>query len=174
MMRKVLMLFAVTLALSLAPAVGAHPSTRVYRVALRPLNDSGVTGSAQLIQRGNKVRVILRARGLEPNMVHPQHIHGIAGNQDAVCPPASAAGPDGLLSLTDGLPFYGPVLQSLTPFPMASHGKVTYNQTFRISGDLLELKDEVIVLHGMTVDGDYVATLPIACGEIMSVSGGHR
>ncbi len=43
---------------------------------------------------------------------------------------------------------------------------MTYTQTFTLSGDLADLTDEAIVLHGMTVTGDYVPTLPVACGEI--------
>lgn len=172
-MRKLYVLFAVALALSLSTALFAHEGAQVYRVALRSLNDSGVTGHAQLILHGNQLWVILVARGLEPNMVHPQHIHGLAGSQDAVCPPPSAAGDDRLLTLEEGLPFYGPVLQPLDPFPMATNSKVNFNQTFTVKGDLLHLEDEVIVLHGMTVAGEYIPTLPIACGEIVEVSGGR-
>lgn len=151
---------------------------QVQVVDLDSLNDSGVDGRAVLILRGDELRVNITARGLEGGAVHPQHIHGLAGDEEAVCPPATAAdnvmglpeeaeNPDELISLEEGLPFYGGVLQPLTPFPTANRGEViTYTGTFDVDGDLLDLSDEVIVLHGMTVDGTYVATLPVACGAI--------
>ena len=140
---------------------------QVYQVDLDALNHSGVEGKATLVLRGDQLRVVVRARGLTPGMVHPQHIHGLDGMMNATCPPPSAAGTDGLLTLEDGLPFYGPVLQPLEPFPTANKaGVVTYTQTFHVDRDLADLSDEAIVLHGAFVRGDYVATLPVACGEI--------
>jgi len=145
---------------------GKSQGAQVYQVDLSELNDSGVEGKAVLILKGDTLKVKIHARGLEPNQLHPQHIHGLPGDTNATCPPPSAAGPDGVLSLEDGLPFYGGVLLSLEPFQMAENGKVNYHQTFTVDGDLLDLSDEVIVLHGGFVGTEYVATLPVACGEI--------
>lgn len=151
---------------------------QVEVVDLDALNDSGVDGRAVLILRGDELRVHITAKGLEPGEVHPQHIHGLMGDENAVCPPADADDnimgvpeeaddPDQFISLEEGAPFYGGILLALTPFPAANPaGVVTYTQTFDVDGDLLDLSDEVIVLHGMTIDGTYVATLPVACGEI--------
>jgi len=175
--------FASTLALSTAaalavaaPATAAPPADKpvsaksqgaeVSQVQLTELNDSGVTGKAVLVLKDGTLRVNLQARNLVPGMLHPQHIHGLAGSTNGTCPPPSAAGDDGVLTLEDGLPFYGPVLQPLTPFPMADSGKISYTETFSVEGDFADLSDEVIVVHGGYVDGDYVATLPVACGEI--------
>ncbi|CAN5144881.1 hypothetical protein BH24ACT10_BH24ACT10_09740 [soil metagenome] len=138
----------------------------VHQVRLTELNDSGVTGKAVLVLKDGTLRVKLHARDLVPDMLHPQHIHGLAGSTNATCPPPSAAGDDGILTLGDGLPFYGPVLLPLTPFPMADNGKINYHETFSVDGDLADLSDEAIVVHGGYVDGEYVATLPVACGEI--------
>lgn len=82
---------------------------------LKPLNNSGVTGLATVMYKeGGKFQVIVNGTSLVPDMVHPQHIHGFdMEDKDAVCPPSSAAGEDGLLTLADGLPFYGPVLLPL-------------------------------------------------------------
>lgn len=174
--------FAYTLALSTAalvvaaPAAAASPAdnptpsrsqgAEVHQVRLTELNDSGVTGKAVLVLKDDTLRVKLHARDLVPDMLHPQHIHGLDGSTNATCPPPSAAGDDGVLTVGDGLPFYGPVLQPLAPFPMADDGKINYHDTFSVDGDLADLSDEVIVVHGGYVDGEYVATLPVACGEI--------
>ena len=170
-------LVAAPLAAASLPA-SAQPHVEVHRVTLEELNGSGVTGTAILIQRDTEVRAIVIARGLEPGQVHPQHIHGLSGNTNGTCPPPSAADdrtglpeeaadPDEFISLEDGAPFYGPVLLPLTPFPTANRaGVVFYDRTFQVSGDLEDLDDEVVVLHGMTLAGGYAATLPVACGEI--------
>jgi len=151
---------------------------QVQVVDLDALNDSGVDGRAVLVLRGDELRVNITARGLEAGAVHPQHIHGLTSSDEAVCPPPSAADdldglpeqaddPDQFISLEEGAPFYGPILLPLTPFPTANKaGVTTYSQTFAVDGDLLDLSDETIVLHGMTIDGTYVATLPVACGNI--------
>ncbi len=92
---------------------------KMFEAYLTPLNNSGVTGKATIKYSLNgNFEVMINAKGLSPNRVHPQHIHGFAPdgdmkNKDAVCPPASAAGDDGILSLPEGLPYYGPVLVPL-------------------------------------------------------------
>lgn len=175
-MSRRLLAFALALpfaAAAVAPAAAANRGeapaasrgAEVYHVDLDPLNESGVDGKAVLVQRDGMLRVQIHARGLVPDTLHLQHIHG-EESSNAVCPPPSAAGDDGVLTIGEGLPFYGPVLQPLTPFPMAENGMVNYHETFEVDGDLLDLSDEVIVLHGAFVDGEYVATLPVACGEI--------
>lgn len=46
-----------------------------------PLNDSGVRGQAVLFLEGNELTVRVIATGLEPNMPHPQHIHGFMATE---------------------------------------------------------------------------------------------
>ncbi len=166
---------------------------KTYTADLMSLNNSGVMGTATLTLDGNMLTVHIAATGLEPNMVHPQHIHGfIDSNKNAKCPPMSAdTNGDGFIDLTEGAPFYGPVLLSLelTPpmapldFPIAdADGTINYTQTFEVSADLLPLQNNVIVLHGLTVEGlivdgeptdeMYVATLPVACGAIKPANNG--
>ena len=151
---------------------------KTYMVEIKSLNNSGVSGMATLTLMGDELTVHIEASGLEPGMVHPQHIHGfMENNKNAVCPPMSAdTDGDGLVELPEGLPYYGPVLLSLEPFPTAPDGTINYTRTFNISDkvDLLPLQNNVIVLHGMTVDGEYVATLPVACGEIKPANKGKR
>ena len=149
---------------------------KTYTADIMSLNNSGVMGTATLMLDGDMLTVHIQASGLEPGMIHPQHIHGFKdSNKNAVCPPMSAdMDGDGLIELAEGLPFYGPILLPLQPFPVAPDGTIDYKQTFDISDKtvLLPLQNNVIVLHGMTVDGEYVATLPVACGEIKPMNNG--
>ncbi|WP_225753934.1 hypothetical protein [Actinotalea sp. Marseille-Q4924] len=157
-----------------APAAAGHHGEApeasrgavVHQVELHALNDSGVQGKAVLVQRDGVLRVHLTARGLEPDMLHPQHIHGLPGSAEATCPPASAAGDDGVLTLVEGLPYYGGVLVDLAPYTTAPQGHINYHRTFEVTGDVADLTDEAIVVHGAFVDGQYVASLPVACGTI--------
>jgi hypothetical protein len=148
--------------------------SKTYTADIMSLNDSGVMGTATLTLEGNMLTVHIMASGLEAGMVHPQHIHGFTeSNKNAVCPPMSAdVDGDGLVELGEGLPFYGAVLLPLEPFPTAPDGTIDYTRTFEVSADLLPLQNNVIVLHGMTVDGEYWPTLPVACGEIKPANNG--
>lgn len=146
---------------------------KMYTAELSMLNESGVMGTAELWLDGDQLTVTIQASGIEPDMLHPQHIHGFtANNANATCPPMSAdSNGDGLITLEEGLPFYGPVLLPLMPFPMAEDGTIDYTETFTVEGDVLPIQQNAIVLHGGTVDGLYVATLPVACGAIMPKRG---
>ncbi|GHA78590.1 CHRD domain-containing protein [Pontibacter akesuensis] len=162
-------------------AQAAHQSksfnlNKVYTVNLNELNNSGVSGTATLTLMGDKLEVHIQASGLEPNKLHPQHIHGfVENNRNATCPDMSSdMDGDGLIELAEGLPSYGPVLLSLTPFPTAPDGTIDYKQTFDMTADLRPLQNRVIVLHGMTVDGEYLATLPVACGMVMNANNGKK
>lgn len=145
--------------------------TKEYRAVLSSLNNSGASGIATLMLDGDKLTVTIEAMGLEANKVHPQHIHGfVENNRNSTCPTMAAdTNGDGLVDLIEGLPSYGPVILNLTPTPTAdASGRVMYTQTFTISKDLLPLQNRAIVLHGLTVDGTYWPTLPVACGQIKS------
>ncbi|WP_266202524.1 hypothetical protein [Pontibacter kalidii] len=176
-----------------------------YTAYLSPLNNSGVTGTAKIMMKEDgKFQVIVEASNMVPNMVHPQHIHGfVMEDKNATCPDPSAAGEDGLLTLADGLPAYGPVIvpldDQLVPlsvenFPNANAGgnlsyvekvdtralvsafDAAYEGTQTMAN--LKLDKRVIVLHGAyvkdnmvvpagTEGAEYIATLPVACGEIV-------
>lgn len=154
---------------------------------------STVTGRASLKVDGTRVHVNIHVRGLTPDLPHALHIHGILGDAN-VCPPASAdTSGDGLVSLEEGAPFYGPIDTSFTTsgdtsptsglalerFPVADDdGNLNYNRTFTISQDVLDsLGSLYIVVHGLALDGDssgpiggydtlFEAVLPVACGTI--------
>lgn len=145
-----------------------------YRTSLGALNNSGVHGSATFLLDGNKLTVTVEAMGLEAGRPHPQHVHGFTDNtRNSTCPTSSFdTNGDGLIDLGESIPAYGPILLDLAPMPMAdAMGKVMYTRTFEITKDLLPLQNRAIVLHGLTVNGEYIATLPVACGQVMPVSG---
>ena len=166
-------------------------NAKMYTVDFGALNNSGVSGSAELTLIGDQLTVKVNAMGLEPNMVHPQHIHGFADNKgNSTCPtPAADTNGDGLVDLVEGLPSYGGVLLELyvpiDEFPVAdANGVLTYERTFTLGetefeeegelisqSDLSPLQNRTIVLHGMTVNGEYIATLPVACGQIKASQG---
>ena len=168
------------------PGPGPEPEPEpdfdgTYYAQLAALNESGVSGTATLTLEGDQLTVHLEASGLEPNQLHLQHIHGFSDVDEteddahlhqavtSVCPnPEMDTNGDGLIELEEGLPAYGPVLVSLDPAPTADdEGNVEYDATLTVDpSQLLDPTKRVIVLHGMTVDEEYVATLPVACGPI--------
>lgn len=177
-MKRVMLALVLGVALLLAiagPAAAAAP--QVYQARLDPLNGSGVSGIAIFTVKGDELRSVVAVHGLEPGKVHMQHIHGKADGSLATCPPPTAdANGDGLISFVEGLPFYGPVLLPLQPYPTANPGG-SVNTRLTFSGSQLAslqlgtvpLTNRVVVVHGMTVNGTYIPSLPVACGPIERV-----
>lgn len=174
------------------PDAAAGQAGTVYRASLNSLNDSGVEGIAKIQVQGGTFTVQVNAQGHVPGQVHPQHIHAKADGSESTCPTASAdADGDGLVSVGEGGPSYGPVFVPLDgslgtaeglgeiptfPNPGNQGGAITYRQEIDL-GELgtnfdapLDLKKRAIVLHGENVDGDYVPTLLVACGTIEQVN----
>lgn len=142
-----------------------------YRASLGALNNSGVHGTATLMLEGNLLTVTVEAMGLEAGKPHPQHVHGFTDNtRNSTCPTSSFdTNGDGLIDLGESIPAYGPILLDLSPMPTAdAMGNVRYTRTFTISSNLLPLQNRAFVLHGLTVNGEYMATLPVACGQVMT------
>ena len=176
---QILRKLALSLLLIIPLAVGLYTPTfaqqpdgpRRYTAALTAANGSGVSGTATLTLSGNQLTVAVEARGLEANRTHQQHIHGFANNQaNSACPPPAAdTNRDGLISLEEAAPLIGPVLLPLEPYPTAdARGNISFRQTYTINvGQFLPLENRAIELHGMTVRGQYLATLRIACGQIV-------
>lgn len=189
---------------------GKENQVRVFEVEFHPLNNSGVSGTSSFTYIvGGNFQAEVNARNLAPDMVHPMHIQGFGFEsehpQDAICPPESAAGDDGLITSEEVLPFSGPVLvpldDNLVPleaedFPMASSsGRLNYAQRTMVqqlvsaidegyeghqSLKNLMLDKRVVVIHGAyvkdnqvvpagTEGAEYMADLPVACGEIKEV-----
>ncbi|TVZ26182.1 hypothetical protein JM83_1135 [Gillisia sp. Hel_I_86] len=153
------------------------PVVTTYSTSFGELNNSAVSGTATISIEDNKMTVEINASGLVADQAHPQHIHGKdANNEDATCPPASAdTDGDGIITIPEGAPFYGGVLLPLDEFPTAdATGNINYTKTFTLGeGDmptleaLLPLENRAIVLHGLMQDDTYVATIPVACAQIV-------
>lgn len=147
-------------------------SEKKFSVELFPLNGSGVSGKAKIkIKKNETLKVSIKAEGLEVNKPHPQHIHGLTDTSiRATCPDISAdVNADGLISVGEGFPFYGPIVLPLNPFDLVkADGTLRYKASFSINPDSIQpIGKRTIVLHGMTVNGEYIASLPVACGQIV-------
>lgn len=157
--------------LGAATAATADNVRNTVEASLAPLNFSGVSGTASVEVTGNKLDVTFDATGLLPNAPHAVHIH--FGEQAShECPPQSADGGDGQLSTSDGLPFYGPIVTSLTitgdtspasalaieRFSNAPDGTISYDRedikTDRNVAKAIEAGQGVLVLHGVDYNGN--------------------
>lgn len=154
------------------------PEVQNYSVTLGQLNNSGTSGTATISVEMNRITVKIEATGMVANQLHPQHIHGKDDGSNANCPPASAdTDGDGIITIPEGAPFYGPVLLPLEDFPSAdANGNISYTKTFTLGENgvlsaeaLGTLENRTIVLHGLNNDGMYVATIPVACGQITKI-----
>ena len=145
--------------------------TETYHVDLKELNNSSVYGTMKIkLVNENQMLVELEATGLEVNKPHPQHIHGLNKPvKNATCPTTDAdTNGDGIISISEGVPAFGPIILPLVPFNLVDNaGHLQYNATFTIKPSALQpMHKRAVVLHGMTVNGEYIPSLPIACGEI--------
>jgi hypothetical protein len=167
-----------------------------YTTTFTSLNGSGVTGEAIVAYDLNThtVTVAISASGLEPNMVHPQHIHGFTDGTEAHTPTlAQDDDGDGYVELAEGLDTYGPVLLNLTTdhnnqvggdnghshgdvtgFPTAPDGTIWFIESYQLpagmltTDPLLDLRE--IVIHGLTVpDGTGAGT-----GGEVDGTGGYK
>jgi hypothetical protein len=177
-MRKITLGVAALVVMAMAIPAGAGKADH-FTADLNELNDSGVNGHAVLWQMGDTLRVNMTVNGLDPDLGHAQHIHGLAEGI-AECPTMDLAGDDGFLSLAEGLPSYGPpvlFLRDGADFPAPNPGGVTTTRvtyaTEGLAGALGELDTRVIVIHGLDIDGNAVyegieGPLPVACGVIVA------
>lgn len=185
-------LIAVVVAVSLASVALAQAGgnrNREFEARLAPLNDSGASGQADLTLRGRRLDANIVSRGLEPNLPHLQHIHGMA-QAISECPTLAAdTDGDGLVSVGEGAPFYGPIQVSFTAtgdtsaasggaldrFPVADgRGRLDYSRAFRIPADVAaNVGRFAIVQHGvdLNANGQYdnasEVSLPATCGKIL-------
>ena len=177
----VLFVLIIVLTLSITSLAFAHNDrdSRHFEVDLASLNNSGVTGKAEISVEGDMIKVKIEAEGLEPGMPHPQHIHGFDTPKNATCPgPDRDTDGDGFISVGEGLPDYGPVILPLTPFNQVNEeGELRFEATYPIPDGLQPidtLQNRAVVLHGLTVDGQYVPSMPIACGQIERSPNGPK
>ena len=177
-----------------------YAKTDEFQVQFKPLNaDAGyraVKGNAELRITGDKLTVQVNANGLQPGMLHPQHIHA-AGS----CPSSSAdTNNDGFIDVVEGVPSYGGIFipldedlaelsfQTSFPLPTNKAGAITYKQSVSVSeliaatGEDLNLEGRHLVLHGISAETELPEsvqslgglpanlTLPVACGEVKKVN----
>jgi hypothetical protein len=199
--RSLLVAGALVAAASIATSVAfATGGTTHYQAGLSPIlhspladNHSSAAGTASLDVTGTQVHVMLHLHGLSPNVPHAMHIHGILAAENE-CPPKTAdTNGDGLISLEEGAPFYGPIDVSFTDSGDTSpasglalerfvkadaRGNLDYDRTFTIPQDVIDSLGSLhIVVHGLALDGEtdgpvggynslFEAVLPVACGRI--------
>lgn len=172
MFKKIMMVATLSL---LAGGALAHEPSQKLKTYLNTLNNSGVTGVATVTLQGDHhLTVTIHATGVEAGKPHPQHIHGAADGTPTSCPDLSAdMDGDNLVSVGEGIPVFGPIILPLKPFQIAADGTIDYHQEFNLGEDVALTADQLgplhhrtIVLHGLSIGGEYVPTMPIACGRL--------
>lgn len=108
---------------------------QVFATSFTALNNSGVTGGAAIVldRASHTVTVEIDATGLEPNQVHPQHIHGFLDDTKSHSPTlAQDTDHDGFVELGEGLAKYGQILLNLSLNPENSehdHGTAAHDHS---------------------------------------------
>lgn len=175
-------------ALSTSPAFAAD--TANYQANLAAINGSNATGTVMITVNGNQATVTEKVSGLAATFggkpyPHVQHIHiGAKGT----CPDMSAdTNKDGVISTTEGAPFYGGIGATLstsgdtspaagTDLAVAGMGSAyTYQRTITLdakTADSLKAGTGVVVVHGLdpatlsaaaqAAPSDLVPSLPLA------------
>lgn len=146
-----------------------HGRADRFQAELEPVNTDG-DGSVKLLERDGKLVVKLRAEGLD-NGIHIAHIHGMAQAQSE-CPDSSFdTDGNGFVDLVEGLPAYGPVQLTLSSGLSDTGTRLEYERTYtmRDNGGSLEslgdLSQYAIVVHGVDLDHDHLATNTDAAGD---------
>lgn len=185
---KVLVSLISTCIFTMPMVVGAVTTT--YVADLQPLNNSGVTGTATaILMDTNTLTLNIHATGLEPNQIHPQHIHGVLGGVSTIPTLACCdTDHDGFIEVLEGAKAYGPVLLNATNtpgpnheagFPTAPNGVIDFSHTYNLNDpitfagvapplgapnpnkDLLfPLENRHVVIHGMSIHANPDGTIP--------------
>ncbi|MDR7233138.1 hypothetical protein [Agrococcus sp. BE272] len=194
MKNKAVLLGAPALGLGLvmlgtAPAMAAHAEGS-YSTMLDEINNSGASGEVWIDVEGTTATVTLNATGLAAEFdgapyPHVQHIHIDA---QGLCPsPDADTNGDGIISTTEGAPFYGGIGTTLSvgdadkspdgglDLAAAPAGDtISYEETFELdqaTQDALAAGTAVVVVHGLdpatqpeagTSESDLVPELPLA------------
>jgi hypothetical protein len=176
-------------ALALAAPAPAQ-SAATYQATLNPLNHATGSGSLMLQLTGSQATITEHVTGLAATFSgaaypHVQHIHIAA---KGVCPPTTAdTNGDGVISTTEGAPFYGAIGTTLSvsgdTSPAAgtdvkiapSGGSFDYSRTIALDAKTLasvQAGTGVIVVHGLdpatlstqaqAEKSDLVPSLPLA------------
>lgn len=135
-----------------------------YTVELEPVNASGASGTATLVEAGGEVGIEGSLEG-GASGEHAVSINGLPGRKGAsVCPPGDAAsGADQQLSGSEAEDFYGRAIVELGSFRSDFSGTGPAK-----SAD--PLSSRAVVISGGKGKSGFEADLPIACG--LPVAGG--
>ncbi|QNE14495.1 CHRD domain-containing protein [Pseudarthrobacter sp. NBSH8] len=175
------------LALSSSPAMAADQS---YQSTLGQINGSTGSGTVTVDVTGNQAHVVLNVSGLASTFMdapypHVQHIHGGA---QGTCPaPSADKDGDQVISTTEGAPFYGGIVTTLSTsgdtspaagldLKVAGQGaSYTVDRTFELNAETktaLAAGTAVVVVHGLdpatlsaagqAAKSDLAPTLPLA------------
>src|SRR5689334_14924829 len=169
-MKKATLLAASTVALGIGvlavPGIAAAADATSYQAQLDAINGSGASGTFMLSLNGSTATITEHVTGLAATFggnpyPHVQHIHiGAQGT----CPGTSAdKNGDGVISTTEGAPFYGGIGATLstsgdtspaagTTLTVAPAGStINYNRTITLDSktiSALQSGTAVIVVHG--------------------------
>jgi hypothetical protein len=160
-------------------ACGTIAPALTREVALDPVNNSGIAGTARLALSGSRLYAWLSLGGGIAGQTHAQYIGLPTGKGGGTCRTSGLdRNHDGLVSLAEGVPAFGRPAVALTPFPAPKDVRFEYSQILRVRPGL-PLDRGVIVVDGMDVHGRYDPTMPAACGaidpafpEVRSAQGG--
>jgi hypothetical protein len=155
--------------ISAVPDAQAAARAGTFTANLAPLNQNG-TAVATLTQQGTTLTVHLQASGLNGG-VHLAHLHGLRQAQNECPTLALDRDGNGLIDLAEGVPAYGPVQVTLSQGTNDRGTVLDYTRTYKHldSGDgiasLGDLDRYVVVVHGVDLDGDGLATNPDVQGD---------
>lgn len=158
-----------------------------YEVALKPLNDSGVTGNAKLSLTARRLTAEVGAEGLTKGESHEVRLHSLESGEPGACPEKAAdKNRDGRLTSPEGVAAYGRKGRKLEPIPKADEsGRVRFRGAANIGRPLLPLEHRVLVLYGgrptpkgrrrpvwvtrggPASQGTFRPRLPVACGTVV-------
>lgn len=85
----------------------------VYSGEISSLNQDinegrNASGNVTLRVQGNELQIMVEVSGLEPNMQHLQHLHGMKDGADTTCPDSAAdANNDGVVDITEAVEYAG-------------------------------------------------------------------
>lgn len=137
------------------------------------LTEGTVSGQATFIVADGNLSITLAVKGVAPNLMHLQHIHGFINGDKGAFPPASAdTNGDGIIDLIETHEYTGKTLIPFNGAPIAldiksdsypianENGLLTYQITIPLGKlkvaikdkygiDKLALEDRVIFIHGV-------------------------
>jgi hypothetical protein len=176
------------LVLAALPAAAVAGPSFQFQATLTPVNNSGVTGTAQFSLNGDQLTYSVQATGLTHGDFHQQAIKGFLNPvMPSALPTFANADVNGDANIEDieADRLTGQTLVPLTAHPVGtqfgntfsdypvgdSTGSINFTQTYTLPVAQLvtPLNIRAIELSGSTVFGTFEPTLPVAVGLITSI-----